>query len=149
MPAVAMIFNGVHFEQAVADKAFAYARQSQAQAIALFVKAAHEKTEGYGFPSDFGAAETLSNNTDAYQDDTKIIESNMRLLEHEAVTQKITLQCQLLVHPSEEQFRALVQDCSIIFIPDHDEQGRETPAGIDVKKLLRSVSIPVEMVRAV
>jgi hypothetical protein len=35
MQAVAMIFNGVHFEQVDADKAFAYARQNQALAIAV------------------------------------------------------------------------------------------------------------------
>jgi hypothetical protein len=149
MQTVAMIFNGVHFEPAVADKAFAYAKQSQALTIALFVKAAHEKPEGYGFPSDLGAAETLFTDTDADQDDTKIIKSNMRLLEHEAANQKITLQCQLLVHPSEEELNAALQDCAIIFIQGHDGHGRETPAGIDIKKLMRSVSVPVEIVRVV
>lgn len=149
MQAVAMVFNGIHFEQAVAKKAFAYAQQSQSPVIALFVKATREKPEGYGFPSDLDAAETLATNTEADQDDKKIIESNIRMLEHEAVIQKIALQCQLLENPSEEQFNAVVRDCAILFIQGHDEHGSETLAGIDVKKMIQSVSVPVEIVRVV
>ena len=146
MSAVAMIFNGVHFGQAVADKAFAYAKQSGGDVVAIFLKAAHEKKEGYGFPSDIAAAETITTDADADNDDKAIIESNMRMLQHEAIMQKIDVQSHLLENPHQQQLILLLKNCTLIFIQGHDEHGKETPAGIDVKKLLTGVSIPVEIV---
>ena len=127
MPEVAVIFNGVHFGQAVADKALAYAKQSSENVIALFLKAAHEKPENYGFANDLGETGTFATDKDVESDDMNIIESNMRLLEHEATIQKIMIQPRLLENPKEEQLQALVQDCAIIFIQNHDEHGDETP----------------------
>jgi hypothetical protein len=147
MSATAMIFNGLHFYLPVAERAFARAKQGNGQVIAIFLKARYEKKEGYGFPDDLNLAEDLATDKDADTDDAKIIESNRRLLEHQAVTGKVELHTQLLEDPSAEQFKTALQDADVIFIQGHDEHGYDTPAGIDVKKLLAGISIPVEIVQ--
>lgn len=144
MPAVAMIFNGLHVEQAVADKAFAFAKQNGDELIAIFLKVSVEKAEGYGYPSDLGAAETLYSKQDEEKDDRSIVHSYQQLLEHEAAQQKIPFQSHLLEDPTAEQVQALLQECKIIFIQRDYE--RNSLEGINVKKILHNNSIPLELV---
>jgi hypothetical protein len=121
MSAVAIIFNGLHFEPAVAARAFAHAKQANGNIIAIFLKS-----------------------TDDEQ--SVIIESNVRLLEHQALTDKVDLHTQLLQTPSVEQFKSALDDAGLIYVQGFDEHGVNTPSGIDVKKLLDKVSIPIEIV---
>ena len=92
-------------------------------------------------------AENLASDKNADDDDTAIIESNIRLLEHQARTEQADLHTTLLEDPSAEHFKAALEDAELIFIQGHDEHGDDTLAGIDVKKLLNTVSIPVEIVQ--
>jgi hypothetical protein len=144
MPVVAIIFNGIHFYLPVATAAFARAKQSNGKVVAVFLKAVRENGEGYGFPSDLNLAENLTTTTDADNDDRKIIESNMRLLEHQAIMDKVELTTQLMEDPSPQAFAAVVAGCEKIFVQGNDEGS--TPAGIDVKSLIRAVTIPLEIV---
>ena len=148
MSKAAIIFNGVHFYLPLATTAFSRVKQNNGSVVALFLKAANEPGEGYFFPSDLDAAENLSTNKDADAADKKIIESNIQLLKQQALIDQVELHTKLLEDPSVEEFKKELSNCEIIFVQEGANDWENMPvAGLNVKKLLNHVSIPVEWVQ--
>jgi hypothetical protein len=147
MAKAAMIFNGLRFSFSATDRAVNWAKQHNGSIVAIFLKVGKEAKEGYLFPSDLDEAENLSTNEDADAADMKVIESNMQMLEHQALNEHIELSTHLLIDPSEEAFQLLLDDCDIIFMHAFDKDHEDFPvAGIDVNKLLKNVTVPVEAI---
>ncbi len=143
-----MIFNGLHFYFPVAERAFNWAKQSNGSVVALFLRAGHEAKKGYFFPSDLGAAENLATNEDADADNTKVIESNIRLLKHQAINEHAELVVQLVSNPSEEELLLQLNSCEIIFMQGYANEHENLPVdGIDTEKLLKNITIPIEIIQ--
>ena len=95
-----------------------------------------------------GAAETLATNEDADADNTKVIESNIRLLQHQAINEHAELVVQLVSNPSEEELLLQLNSCEIIFMQGYANEHENLPVdGIDTKKLLKNITIPIEIIQ--
>ncbi len=146
MSTAAIIFNGIHFYQPVADAAFKRAAAYGDEVQVLFLKCKHESEEGYGFPSDMDAAENLTTGKDADAADNRIIESYIQLLGHQATAEKIAFRAQVLEDPSIQELQAALKGCTIIFMQERKKNDDTIPAGIDLEKLLHEITISIEII---
>jgi hypothetical protein len=147
MKKAVIIYNGLHFYLPLADKAFEWAKVRKCPVVAIFLKVKHEPSQGYVFPSDIVAAESLSTNKDADISDKQTIDSCMKLLEHQAAKEHIELSVILLVNPTSEEIEKQLMDCDAIFMQQTPEDLEHLPiAGVNVKELLKDVNVPVEIV---
>lgn len=148
MEKAAMIFNGIYLSYAVVDEAFAWAKSAHANLLAVFLSSKQEKGEGYLFPSDLDGIANSVSDTDARIEDEKIIQSNARLLEHQAVAERIALNSVILVDPSEKELSAALNDCTQIFIHDNiQEPGIVTVESIKLDRFLKSTGISLKIIR--
>ena len=148
MAKAALIFNGIQLSFPVIDRAFGWAKQSTGSLVAIFLKAKSKAKEGYIFPSDLDLAENLVSNEEAETNNIKVIDSNIRILEHQASSEHIVLQTQLLTDPTEEELLDQFTGCERIFIhEDIDQQGILAVDSIDLKKLLKDPPVPTEVIQ--
>jgi hypothetical protein len=140
-----IIFNGLQPCLPLADRAFDWARISNGGVMALFLKTRHETKEGYGFPSDYAAAETISTREQAEAQDDIITQSNIRLLIHQAANQHITFSTAVLNDPTSDELQSYIAGSAILFMDDSQENS--PVAGVDIKKLLDNNRIPVEKIQ--
>lgn len=148
MAKAAIIFNGIQLSFPVIDRAFVWAKQSNGSLLAIFLKAKSEAKEGYIFPSDLDSAENLTSNEEAETNHIKVIDSNIRILEHQASSEHIELQTQLLTDPTEEELMEHFTGCERIFIQKKiDQQGILAVDSIDLKRLLKNPPVPTEVVQ--
>ena len=144
MTKAALLFNGIDFSFATADRAFSWAKENNGSLVALFLKAKHETREGYIFPSDLDAAQNLQKNEDAEAANINVIHSNMTMLEHSAGNEHVGLMMQLLSDPTDDQILQQLAGCEYVFIDDKfDQPGILRVDGIHVEKLLKKIQLPV------
>jgi hypothetical protein len=143
-----LIFNGLHFPMPVIDRAFAWAQQSHGSLVALFLRSKTEDSEGYLFPSDLDAAENLADDADAERVNVHIIDSNIRMLMHQAATQHIELRTEILVDPKDNAILDEVGGGEYIFVGEKIiEPAIMATKSIDLPKLLKDINARVEFVR--
>ena len=149
MAKAALIFNGIQLSFPVIDRALGWAKQSNGSLVAVFLKAKSEAKEGYIFPSDLDLAENLASNEEAETNNMKVIDSNIRILEHQAKGEHIELQTLLLTDPTEEELLEQFTACERIFIhEDIYQQGILAVQSIDLKKLLKDPPLPTEVIHS-
>jgi hypothetical protein len=148
MAKAALLFNGIDFSFATADRAFNWARQNNGSLVALFLRAKHETREGYIFPSDLDAAQNLQKNEDAEAANMNVVYSNITMLEHSAANEHIQLTTQLLSDPSGDQILQQLSGCQCVFIDDQfDQPGILRVEGIHLEKLLKKIQLPIVKVQ--
>ena len=148
MTTALVIFNGIRFPIYLANHAIKWAKKNGASLQALFIRAKTEIKEGYIYPSDLDAAEDLEDTDDAVEDDEKIIQSQIKLLEDMAKTENIPFKSELLIDPSREDILDRTKSAAILFIDeDFDEAGILSVSSIDLEDLKKS-PCPVEVIKA-
>ena len=146
MPQAILLFNGIYFSFTAVTRAFAWARQAGGTIEAIFLKAKNEDEEGYGFPSDIDEAENLYTNKDAESADEQIILNHMRMLEREAVVERIALKTSLMVDPPMSELLAKCAQAEFVFIPRKLERKDLLCIDIDVAQLGKNIKVPFEII---
>ena len=132
-----IIFNGIQYPFPVVEAAISFVRQSKAILVALFVRAKDAPAEGYLFPSDLDAAENANTRDDANASHEAVLESNMRMLEHEAGRQDVSLHIKTLIEPSDDDLMDELKDAVMIFAADNlEQQGILTVDSIDWARMV-------------
>jgi hypothetical protein len=140
---VVVLFNGIHFPLSVMDKAITYAKQTGDSLEGIFIEES-EKKEGYGFPSDLDEAQELNTTEDAVTSDRRIIESNMKLLQHAAEAAGVSVAMRHLMDPAENEIRSELKGAAAVFVSSRvDEYTVAGLSSINLKGLF--ILLPVKV----
>ena len=147
MNQVLVIFTGINFSHAVADKAIAWAVSNKTSIQALFLKAKKEKEEGYGFPSDLDAAEKLTTHKEAEKDDLKLIRDYEKLLKHLGKEKSVRVNAEIMTDPPFERVLQRTKKAAIVFVDaTYDPEDVLSPKNFTLEELIRRSAAPVEVV---
>lgn len=148
MPSIAVIFSGLQLSYQVLDKAFEKARAKGASLQVLFLSE-EPVEEGYFFPSDIDAAESLTDADDAEADDRELLRSKIRLIKDKAKASGIDVSIQVNDNPSVDSILEMVGNAAVIYV-DGSTVSREGAADqlFDPEALSRKTACPVEVVNA-
>jgi hypothetical protein len=148
MAKAALLFNGIKFPFNVVDRAISWAKQSKGSLVAIFLKSEKMEKEGYIFPSDFDAAENLAENRAANTNLSLIIDSNIRILEHQAIGEHIEVRTALLTNPTDEELLDQLGGSEYIFTSKEiGEPGALTSDSSSLKKLLKDLPSRMELIQ--
>jgi hypothetical protein len=142
-----VIFNGIRFSHSLVEKALAWAKQNSGGISALFL-ASHETEDQYAFPSDLDAAQKVTDKEDADQDDMRVIESQIKLMENMAKSEGVDFTSEIMVDRSLDEVLSKVRGASIIFIDarEEDEAGLMEVRKFKMKELVERLPGTVEKV---
>lgn len=148
MKTVLVIFNGIKFPYYLLEFALAQAKERGASLHALFLKAARETEEGYGFPNDLDQAETLTDAEDAKEDDEKIIRQQMKLTQDTASVENINCKTELRTNSRLAEILQLVKNVDLLCL---DAASDDSPFllnddRIDFNELINQATCPVQVV---
>ena len=115
MATAILLYNGLHFPGAIADKGIAWAIETGGNIIALFILSDKDQEEGYPFPNDLDESEDVNTNSDAMGQDLIIIASNIRLLRHQAKSAAVKLETQILPSVSKNTLQTWLKKGEIIY----------------------------------
>ena len=142
-----VIFTGINFSHELAAHAINWAADNRSPLHALFLKAATEKEEGYGFPSDLDAAEKLTTHRDAERDDLKLIRDYEKLLKHLGQEKNVRVTSEIMTDPPFEQILKKTSDASILFIEaGFDPDDIMSPTDFSIERLQQESHAPVEVI---
>ena len=149
MKTALVIFNGIRFSYDLAVHVIVWAKKTDGNIHALFVKAKHRENEGYVFPSDIDAAEDLSDTGDIEHRDILVIRSQIKLFGDMAKTENIPLNSELLTDPSLRDIVAITKSSDILFIDGDDtDSGIMSVTSFTMKELVKKSLCPVEIIKA-
>lgn len=141
-----IIFNGIRFPHHVVDKAFAWAKENSGSVHVLFL-AGRETEEQYPFPSDLDEAQDATDKSDAEQDDLRVLESHIQLLENMAANDKLSCTTEIMVEPSIEAALAKAKEADIIFVEaDYEDVGLMSVNNFKFQDLIDQLPPNVEKV---
>jgi hypothetical protein len=146
MKAVLLIFGGISFPYRLTEKAVAWAKTNGAALQTLFI-VGKETEEGYPFPSDLDAAESLTDKDDVVHDDVEIIRSQMKFISDNARAEKININSEILIDPSFELVMAKISGAKILFInATYQATASLSDLSFDIRDLVDHAPCPVEEV---
>jgi hypothetical protein len=94
-----ILINGLHLPHPVLNAAVIWAKEHDAELQVIFMTAAREQNEGYGFPSDLDSAQMLMDEDDAIKSDAKLLASQLLLVRDVAATEDIPCHVTHLAEP--------------------------------------------------
>lgn len=148
MPSTWVIFSGINFSYAALDHAIAWAREHKTILGVLFLQ---EKPveEGYIFPSDIDAAENLTDEADARQDDDQLVQGKIRLIKDKAEYAGVQYTVKISNDPSIDTILLITEEPDKIYV-DVGMKPREEAADrlFNPDELVEKAACPVELVTA-
>lgn len=148
MSSTVVIFSGLSFSYSALDLAIAWAKEHQSDLRVLFLKE-EPVEEGYVFPSDIDAAEELTDEADARQDDDQLIQGKIRLIKDKADAAGINYTTEINTDPSTDAILALAKSANKIFVDVGTEERKEAADRLfKPEELVKKAACPVELVTA-
>ena len=131
-----LIFNGIKYPYALADKAVAWAKKNSLPLHAIFLSG-KEREEQYPFPSDLDAAQNNTDKDDAEYGDLLVVESRIRLLEGTAEAEGVQCSTEIMIEPSLDEVLDKTKDAEAIFVTaDHVDDVPMTVTAFSIKELV-------------
>ena len=131
-----LIFNGIKYTYALADKAIEWAKKNSLPLHAIFLSGP-EHEEQYPFPSDLDAAQNDTDKNDAERGDFRVVESRIKLLQDTATGEGVDCTSEILVEPSLDEVLAKAANAEVIFInADEVNDVPMTVRGFAIKDLV-------------
>jgi hypothetical protein len=147
MSSTLVIFSGLSFSYTALDLAIAWAKEHKSDLQVLFLNE-EPVEEGYVFPSDIDAAEALTNEADAKQDDNQLIQGKIRLIKDKADAAGINYTTQIMTEPSTNGILALATDVDKMFVDVGTEDRKEAADRLfKPEELVEKAACPVELVK--
>ncbi|MEJ7769759.1 MAG: hypothetical protein WKF89_18210 [Chitinophagaceae bacterium] len=149
MKSILVIFNGIKFPFHLMEYALKQAKSQSASLHALFLKGKEETSTGYGFPSDLGQAENVTDSEDAREDDEKIIRHHMKLSEDMAITESIPFTSAILANSSLTETTHLMKPFHMVLLDaayDVETNSLLTNDRFTAQDLIEKSSSPVTLV---
>lgn len=144
-----ILFNGIRFPFAVAERAIAWAKQNHSDLMGLFIRSADETKEGYIFPSDLDAAEDLTDEQDAENANIAVIQKNIDILKTMADSDDVPCTNQVLIDPDKAELKDLIKGKDKVFVDDHfDSPGILKYTDIELNELIKKSETEFEVVRS-
>ncbi|NII28810.1 universal stress protein [Pseudoflavitalea sp. X16] len=148
MSSTLVIFSGLSFSYTALDHAIAWAQEHKSDLRVLFLQE-EPVEEGYVFPSDIDAAEALTNEADAQQDDDQLIQGKIRLIKDKADAAGINYTTQIITAPSVNTILALATDVDKMFVDVGTDDRKEAADRLfKPEELSEKAACPVELVKA-
>jgi hypothetical protein len=147
MPSTWVIFSGLNFSYTALDRAIDWAKTHHTDLGVLFLQE-EPVEEGYVFPSDIDAAESLMGEADARQDDDQLIQGKIKLIKDKALNAGIRHTVKISDDPSIESILS-IRDPNKIYV-DVGTMMREEAADrlFNADELIEKAACPVELVTA-
>lgn len=148
MASTLLIFSGLSFSYTALDRAIAWVQEHRSDLRVLFLKE-EPVEEGYVFPSDIDAAEELTDEADARQDDNQLIQGKIRLIKDKADAAGINYTTQVITKPSVNAILALATGADKMFVDVGTEERKEAADRLfNPEELVEKAACPVELVKA-
>jgi hypothetical protein len=148
MPTTWVIFSGFNFSYAALDRAIDWAKTHNTGLGVLFLQ---EKPveEGYVFPSDIDAAESLAGEADARQDDDQLVRGKIKLIKDKAAEAGIQHVAKISDDPSIKAILPTTTGADKMYV-DVGTMMREEAADrlFNAEDLVEKAACPVELVTA-
>ena len=148
MSSTVIIFSGLSFSYSALDRAIAWAKEHGSDLRVLFLKE-EPVEEGYVFPSDIDAAEQLTDEADARQDDDQLIQGKIRLIKDKADAAGISYTTEVNTDPSTDAVLAFTENADKIFVDVGTDERKEAADRLfKPEELVKKAACPVELVTA-
>ena len=147
MKTILVIINGITLPYHVIDYAIDKAKKNSSEIFALFLKGISEPPKGYVFPSDLGATETLTSETDGIKVDAEIISQNMKIVRDMVETEKIPYRAEIKTNASADEVAAMSTVADLIVIDENfDEMSLLSDPHVSLKDLMNKTGKPIHSV---
>ena len=149
MHKILVVFNGITSQVHLMEHALDRAKVNGSAVHAVFMRGKDDKNAGYLFPSDMEIVDSLTDSEDALDDDTKIINQEIKLANTMANLEKVPFTSQIIIDCKLDQLVTIASDFDLILIDDQfddDTQGILTSDRFSGKKFINAVSSPVEAI---
>lgn len=148
MPFTWVIFSGLNFSYTALDRAINWAKAHNTDLGVLFLQE-EPVEEGYVFPSDIDAAESLAGEADARQDDDQLVQGKIKLIKDKAADAGIKYVVKISDDTSIETILSITAYPDKIYV-DVGTELREEAADrlFNPDELVEKAACPVELVTA-
>src|SRR6476620_9564432 len=119
MKTIAVIIKGIYLPYNVIDYAIEKAKKESAEIFAVFLRGTREPSKGYGYPSDLPTTETWVSNTEAVNDDEKLISDNMKLAKQMIEDEKISYRSALTTNASINEVSEIIALADLIVVDEN------------------------------
>ena len=141
-----IVFNGLKFPYYLVDYALSRLKEQSTSLLGLFL-AGRETEEGYIFPSDLDASQNVTDKEDAEQDDSRVLHSQMQLLESMARSEGVDCKTELMVDPTLEDVLSKARNAETIFIDaSYMNTSLMSVTSFDMQELIDQLPSGIEIV---
>jgi len=149
MKTIAVIINGTRLPYHVIHHAINKAKENSSGILAIFLKAKHEHSKGYGFPSDIDSSNSSFFASEVAGEDESIIADNMQLVKQMVEDEEISYQSVLKTNAGIDEIAEIVANADRIIIDKNfDESTLLGDDKISLKALTYKINKPIDLVSA-
>ena len=149
MKTIAVIINGIRLPYHVIHHAINKAKENSSGIFALFLKGKHERSKGYGYPSDMLSTETSFFADEVVSEDENMITDNMQLIKQMVEGENISYHSVLKTNAPVDEVAEIIASADLLVIDKNfDDPTLLADKKISVKVLKERINKPVELVSA-
>ncbi len=143
MKTILFIVDGISLPFHVIEQAIKKAKEGGYSVSGLFLKGEEEPAVGYAFPSDMKAAENLTTETEAVQEDEKIIMYNMELVKSMMDLKNVSYNNMYFTNPSAEKVATLASAYNFVIIDAAFDKKALLSSNLTLNDLTETIIVPV------
>ena len=149
MKTIAVIINGTRLPYHVIHHAINKAKENSSGIFALFLKGKHERSKGYGYPSDMLSTETSFFADEVVSEDEDMITDNMRLIKQMVEDENISYRSVLKTNAPVDEIAEIIASADLLVMDKNfDDPVLLGDKKIFLKALTERINKPVDLVSA-
>jgi hypothetical protein len=146
MKNILVIINGARLPYHVIDYAIDKAKKNSVEISVLFLRAKHEQSKGYIFPSDLPVAGNEELNEEAVREDEQLMWDNMQIIKQKMEDEKIPYHSALKTNASVKDVAVFAATADLIVVDkDFDKDSLLADNKISLEKLRQHINKPIDL----
>ena len=147
MKTIAVIINGTRLPYHVIHYAINKAKESSSGIFALFLKGKHERSKGYGYPSDMHSTELSFFADEVVSEDESMITDNMELIKQMIGDEGIPYQSSLKTNASVDEVAGIIASAELVVMDKNfDDLTLMGDNEISLKAFRKKIDKPIDLV---
>ena len=147
MKTIAVIINGIRLPYHVIHHAINKAKENSCGIFALFLKGKHERSKGYGYPSDMLSTETSFFAHEVVSEDEDMITDNMQLIKQMVESEKISYHSALKTNAPVDEVAEIIASADLLVMDKNfDDPVLLGDKKISLNALTERINNPVDLV---
>ena len=147
MKTIAVIINGIRLPYHVIHHAINKAKENSSGIFALFLKGKHERSKGYGYPSDMLSTETSFFADEVVSEDENMITDNMRLIKQMVEDENISYHSVLKTNAPVDEVAEIIASADLLVMDKNfDDPVLLGDKKISLNALTERINNPVDLV---